>query len=195
MSIIEPLSRAFHGHNIRIVTRDNNPWFVANDLAGALGFTRDNLKYHMRNNVAADERGVVRLPTIRGPQSVAILSESALYKLALRSDKKSAVPFQDWVTREVLPAIRKDGAYVLGEEKVKTGELFPAPLPNNPHTGLIRTASESTGHSTHNPINAHLDDLPSGRAHTRARLRNILDQSTSPRPSAAGTFSAGPADR
>ncbi len=41
----------------------------------------------------------------------------------MRSDKHRARPFQDWVTREVLPAVRKDGAYLMGEEKVRTGEM------------------------------------------------------------------------
>jgi len=52
-----------------------------------------------------------------------VLSESGLYKLIMRSDKPEAKPFQDWVTREVLPAIRKDGMYVMGEEKVRAGEM------------------------------------------------------------------------
>lgn len=52
-----------------------------------------------------------------------VVSESGLYKLTMRSDKPGARRFQDWVTRDVLPAIRKDGAYILGEEKVATGEL------------------------------------------------------------------------
>lgn len=52
-----------------------------------------------------------------------IISESALYKLIMRSDKPEAKVFQDWVTRDVLPAIRKDGMYVKDEEKVLTGEL------------------------------------------------------------------------
>lgn len=46
-----------------------------------------------------------------------LISESGLYKLILRSDKPQARLFQNWVTRDVLPAIRKDGAYVMGEEK------------------------------------------------------------------------------
>jgi len=49
-----------------------------------------------------------------------LLSESGLYGIAMRSDKTTARPFQDWVTREDLPAIRKDGAYIMGEEKVAT---------------------------------------------------------------------------
>ena len=52
-----------------------------------------------------------------------LVSESGLYKLIMRSDKPEARKFQDWVTREVLPAIRKDGAYIMGEEKVRTGEM------------------------------------------------------------------------
>lgn len=51
------------------------------------------------------------------------ISESGLYKLVMRSTKPVAVQFQDWVTKVVLPAIRKDGAYVKGEELVATGEL------------------------------------------------------------------------
>lgn len=49
-----------------------------------------------------------------------LASESGLYKLIIRSNKPEARPFQDWATRDVLPAIRKDGAYVMGEEKVAT---------------------------------------------------------------------------
>ncbi len=48
--------------------------------------------------------------------NLTLLSESGLYQLVIRSDKPLARPFQDWVAREVLPAIRKDGAYIMGEE-------------------------------------------------------------------------------
>ncbi|GEM_PF-3764566 len=56
-------------------------------------------------------------------RQMALVSESGLYKLVMRSDKPQARLFQDWVTRDVLPAIRKDGAYVMGEEKVASGEM------------------------------------------------------------------------
>ncbi len=58
-----------------------------------------------------------------GVDDLTLLSESGLYKLIMRCDKPEALPFQDWVAREVLPAIRKDGAYIMGEEKVRTGEM------------------------------------------------------------------------
>ena len=51
------------------------------------------------------------------------ISESGLYKLIMRSDKPEAQDFQNWVTRVVLPSIRKDGAYIMGEEKVASGEM------------------------------------------------------------------------
>jgi len=55
-----------------------------------------------------------------------LISESGLYKLIMRAHPNAnpaVARFQNWVTREVLPAIRKDGMYVMGEEKVKSGEL------------------------------------------------------------------------
>jgi phage regulator Rha-like protein len=51
----------------------------------------------------------------RGGKPALIVSESGLYKVLMRSDKPEAKAFQDWVTRDVLPAIRKDGAYVMGD--------------------------------------------------------------------------------
>jgi prophage antirepressor-like protein len=56
-----------------------------------------------------------------------LVSKSGLYKLIMRSDKPQARAFQDWVTRVVLPAIRKTGGYVVGEEKVAAGELADRP--------------------------------------------------------------------
>jgi hypothetical protein len=59
----------------------------------------------------------------KGGNQLTLISESGLYKLIMRSDKPEAKAFQDWVTKVVLPAIRKDGGYVMGEEKVVTGEM------------------------------------------------------------------------
>lgn len=67
---------------------------------------------------------LVRMIEIEGRgRGNVIISESGLYKLVMRSDKPQARSFQDWVTREVLATIRKDGMYVAGEEKRKTGKV------------------------------------------------------------------------
>ena len=57
------------------------------------------------------DKGVTRSDTPGGVQNLSIISEAGLYRLVLRSDKPEAEPFIDWVTSEVLPAIRKTGKY------------------------------------------------------------------------------------
>ena len=71
-------------------------------------------------------RGVSPSAGLHAKTPLSVVSESGLYKLIIRAhpERNAAVrAFQDWVTRDVLPAIRKDGAYVMGEEKVATGEM------------------------------------------------------------------------
>ncbi len=113
----------FKGHQIRVVTIGGEPWFVAKDALKVLTVgLRSNGKPNTTRSLGYlddGEKGVHQIHTLGGPQRVSIVSESGLYKLVLRSDKPEAKPFQDWVTKEVLPAIRKDGAYIKGEEKVQ----------------------------------------------------------------------------
>lgn len=127
----------FNTAPIRVVDIDGAPWFVATDIYGALGLTRWG---GILNPLGADEK------TLRGRTSlglkpgrdVRLISESGLYKLIMRSDKATAKPFQDWVTRIVLPAIRKDGAYVMGEEKVSSGEMSEDEFLLRAHEILLR---------------------------------------------------------
>lgn len=111
---------------------DGNPWFVAADVCRALGLDiekRGAGAYLTALN--ADERDTVRISVgIRGNPNLSIISESGLYKFVLRAQRKNeaARKFQDWVTGTVLPAIRKNGGYVDGQEKLATGEMSePAP--------------------------------------------------------------------
>lgn len=124
---------------VRVVTIDGNPWFVAADVCRALGVKpQPSGGYSNRlGALARDERRVVastdttvdlggRWFSVLFPSGggrITLISESDLYKLIMRSNGPEAYQFQDWVTREVLPAIRKDGAYIQGEELVRTGEL------------------------------------------------------------------------
>lgn len=63
----------------------------------------------------ADEKGVGQIDTLGGSQTMNIINESGLYNVILRSDKPEAKPFRKWVTSEVLPTIRKHGAYMTPE--------------------------------------------------------------------------------
>ena len=109
----------FNSLPVRVLEQDGEPWFVATDVCKALGIKNPSIAVKPLGN---DEWSKANLGQ-RGLGAVLIVSESGLYKLVMRSDKPEARAFQDWVTKTVLPAIRKDGAYVMGEEKVATGEM------------------------------------------------------------------------
>lgn len=102
--------------NLRVIMQGDDPWFVAKDVCLALGY---NVKSTGEVNVTnatrhllPDEFTTARISTGRGGAAT-IISESGLYKLIMRSNKPVAKAFQDWVTREVLPSIRKTGGYIV----------------------------------------------------------------------------------
>ena len=109
------------GAAVRVTTQDGEPWFVAKDVCDALGFSDANAG---TRHLDDDEKMTVKLTAISKTNPMAtLINESGLYSLILKSRKPEAKAFKKWVTRDVLPAIRKDGGYVLGEERVKTGEM------------------------------------------------------------------------
>lgn len=95
---------------IRTLKINNEPWFVGKDVAEILGYkdTSDAMKRH----VDEDDKGVGEIPTPGGKQNMKIINESGLYSLILSSKLPSAKKFKRWVTGEVLPTIRKHGAYM-----------------------------------------------------------------------------------
>lgn len=99
---------SFENHSIRAINRDGEAWFVAADVGSVLGLV--NIRYNIRN-LDDDEKGVSLTDTPSGKQEMSIINESGLYALILRSRKPEAKRFRKWVTSEVLPSIRKTGAY------------------------------------------------------------------------------------
>lgn len=95
--------------DIRTVTINNEPWFVGKDVATALGYS--NPQKAVRDHISEEDRGVNEMDTPSGRQNLAIINESGLYALIFGSKLESAKRFKHWVTSEVLPAIRKTGAY------------------------------------------------------------------------------------
>ncbi|MCP4101732.1 MAG: phage antirepressor [Lentisphaerae bacterium] len=98
----------FEDANVRVINRDEEPWFVAKDVCEVLGISkyRDAIM-----KLDDDERGSVKVDTLGGVQTTTTINESGLYSLILRSRKPNAKKFKRWVTGEVLPSIRKHGAY------------------------------------------------------------------------------------
>lgn len=114
----------FMGNELRVVQFEGNPWFVAKDVLDILELVRGGttLASLDSGDVTTIHKGVVGSHH-KGNPMIRIISESGLYRLVMRCDKWEARAFQDWVTKIVLPAIRKDGAYIKDEEKVATGEM------------------------------------------------------------------------
>lgn len=105
--------------NVRVIDLDGQPWFAAADACDILelGHVASALLRLEGDEVRLVRRSIVDPIPISFPnRGLKFVTESGLYKLIMRSDKPEARTFQDWVTREVLPAIRKDGGYIAGEE-------------------------------------------------------------------------------
>lgn len=103
---------AYNDHPVRVVQLDGEPWFVATDVCVVLGYAHTASALRTLRD---SEKGVRRMHTLGGEQDITILSEAGLYRLIMRSNRDEAGVFQDWVTQEVLPAIRKTGRYAVAE--------------------------------------------------------------------------------
>lgn len=97
---------------IRTTQIGGEPWFVLKDVCDVLGLTDTN---KISTRIDPDE--LTRIKFVSGGQTREMLcvNESGLYNVILRSDKQEAKPFRKWVTSEVLPSIRKHGAYMTPE--------------------------------------------------------------------------------
>lgn len=106
--MLEPTRFSFDGAAVRVITREGEPWFVASDVCAVLGIGNVSMA---TTRLDDDEKGISSVDTFRGTQQTLIINESGLYSLVLTSRKPEAKRFKRWVTAEVLPAIRKTGAY------------------------------------------------------------------------------------
>lgn len=106
---------------VRVLTIDNEPWFVGKDIAERLGYkdTVDAIKRH----VDEDDK-LTRCFTASGQRrEMIVINESGLYSLILSSKLPNAKKFKHWVTSEVLPTIRKTGQYQLTEFPQKASSI------------------------------------------------------------------------
>lgn len=107
---------------IRTVTIDNEPWFVASDICKALDLSNPTVAVQRLDD---DERSKFNL----GRQGEAsVVNEYGLYNLVLASRKQGAKEFKRWITHEVIPSIRKNGGYIAGQETLSDDELLSKAL-------------------------------------------------------------------
>lgn len=98
---------------VRVVNLDGEPWMVGKDVAQALGYkdTVNALKAHVDD----EDKARWQITTQFGQKETIVINESGLYSLVLSSKLPGAKRYRHWVTREVLPSIRKHGAYMTTE--------------------------------------------------------------------------------
>jgi len=125
---------SYEGKEVRTVRNSGDTLWVLKDVCAVLGISnyRDTAE-----RLDPDERVSVRVDTLGGAQEMIGINESGLYNVILRSDKPETKKFKRWVTREVLPSIRKHGLYAIDE------------LLDNPDA-LIRALQEIKAERTRN---------------------------------------------
>lgn len=102
---------------VRVITKDGEPWFVGKDIAEVLGYlnTKDAIATHVyeedKKIIQRSENATLEIPN----RGLTIINESGLYSLILSSKLPQAKKFKKWVTSDVLPSIRKHGMYATDE--------------------------------------------------------------------------------
>lgn len=104
----------FENQKVRTLKIDDEPYFVGKDVANILGYSNPNKA--LRDHIDAEDKRGERIVTPSGNQVTIVINESGLYSLILSSKMPNAKRFKHWVTSEVLPTIRKHGAYMTDEK-------------------------------------------------------------------------------
>lgn len=94
--------------SVRTIEIDNEPWFVASDIAKALGY---RMASDLSRRIDDEDKGTQKVSTPSGMQEMTVINESGMYTAILGSNLPNAKKFKHWVTSEVLPSIRKTGGY------------------------------------------------------------------------------------
>jgi len=110
----------FRGNSVRVLEIEQNPWFVAKDVAEVLGYK--NISRDIRRHCKAPqevsafdfESTETVLQPHGGARRILVIPERDVYRLVMRSKLPAAEAFEEWVVGEVLPSIRKTGAYQVG---------------------------------------------------------------------------------
>ena len=105
---------------VRVVMKEDTAWFCGKDVAVILGYKNP------MEAVRTHCKGVSEIltPSAGGIQTVKYIKESDVYRLVMRSKLPEAERFENWVMEEILPALRKTGAYIVGEENMTEDQMI-----------------------------------------------------------------------
>ena len=121
--------------DIRAIERDGEPWFVGKDVAEALGYSNASKAVMVHVDEEDKQKVMLKADSQNGNVVTAttLINESGLYSLVLSSKLPQAKVFKHWVTAEVLPSIRRHGAYATAPtiEKIIASPEFGIALLKN----------------------------------------------------------------
>ena len=123
MNDIQVFKNGEFGSVRALLGQNDEPCFVTKDILGILELDRTALR-----KLDDDEKGVDLIHTLGGDQEVSTVTEPGFYKLVMRSRKPEAKAFQRWVTHEVLPALRRDGGYMVARDETPEQTMARAVL-------------------------------------------------------------------
>ncbi|TYR75556.1 hypothetical protein FZC79_10320 [Rossellomorea vietnamensis] len=107
----------YSGQEVRTIVKDEEVWFVAKDVCEVLEIRNS---HDALSRLDEEEKATSVLPTQFGNKGMNLINESGLYNLIFSSRKEEAKRFKKWVTNEVLPSVRKHGAYMTDDILEKT---------------------------------------------------------------------------
>lgn len=107
---------------VRTVMIDGEPWFVGRDVATALGYAKP--ENAIRDNVDDGDTLKQGIPTNGGNQQMLVINEYGLYDLVLGSRLENAKKFKRWITHDVIPSLRQNGGYIVGQEKMTSEQII-----------------------------------------------------------------------
>lgn len=109
-SQLQIINKVFNGIDVRVVIKDGNPWFVVKDICKILDISSTStVLSRLEEDEIIFQSG---LDSIEPHQQLSMTPESGLYSIILSSRKQEAIPFKKWITRDVIPSIRKTGMYM-----------------------------------------------------------------------------------
>lgn len=159
---------------VRVVIKNGEPWFVARDICDILELTNitDTLKRVDKDDLDTTEV----IDSIGRKQQVYIVSEPGLYVLVFESRKPEAKQFKKWVTSEVLPRIRKTGAYISQPQSIEDLIIMQAQAMKQLR-GQVEEVAAATKTLTHRVESLDLIDIKgTPRQRLNAMIRKYAHQ-------------------
>lgn len=112
--------------NVRVLNVMDDPWFIGKEVSSILGYK--DTDQALRTHIDDEDRMTCPVELTGQKRNMVIINESGLYSLVMSSKLPTAKKFKRWVTKDILPSIRKTGGYILGQENMTESELMAKAL-------------------------------------------------------------------